>query len=244
MALTAAQIVTQSCAMASTPGYTALAGQLLNAILRELCQTYDFDVARGSTTFNFNLSISSGSYPNFRPGTGPYPLPSDYLRADPGDVFWTLLGVPYPMINLSLDEMDMTVQSAGLQAYPYWYATDMSQSPPVMFVYPPPSGAFPVYVRYRRQMPDISTPESSSAVPWFPHQTYLLTRLAGELMKISDDSRWENFLGEGPSGAQGMLDRYLKLKDDKEARAESVKLDRRRFGTPFNTLRNTKVVGW
>jgi hypothetical protein len=51
--LTAAQIVTLACQIAKAPGMTAQAGQLLNMILAELCQDYDFQVARRTYYFNF-----------------------------------------------------------------------------------------------------------------------------------------------------------------------------------------------
>lgn len=238
MALQAQQIVTLACQIAKVPGFTSQGGQMLNMILADLAETYDFDVARGKANFNFVADNGSGN------GTGPYTLPADYLRADPDDVFWTLQGVQYVMTNIDLAEFDAQVEQAGLASYPYWYATDMSQSPPVMFVYPPASGAYPVTVRYRRQMPDIAIPETSTTIPWFPNTDYLVTRLAGEIMKITDDERTATFLGEGPDGAQGILNRYLKLKDDSSNRSKHVRLDRRRFGPRFSSLPNTKTVGW
>lgn len=240
MALTAQQIVTLACQAAKTPGYLGQAGQLLNVILQELCQTYDFDLAKGFYQFNFNPSLVSTIDNNVLLGGGPYPMPSDYLRADPDDVFWTLQGVPYRMTNISIEQFDMTVQQAGLQNFPYWYATDMSQSPPVMYVYPPPSGSYPVTIRYRRQMPDITSPESSSAVPWFPNTQYLRTRLTAELMALSDDDRRSGYVEESAA----ILRRYLEMKDDKSDRSETVKLDRQRFRSGTNSLRNTKLVGW
>ena len=253
MALTAQQIVTLACQAAGAPGYTAQAGQLLNVILQELCQTYDFDSAKRTTYFNFNPGLSA-VVGNSIYGSGPYPLPSDFLRCA-GDkaVFWTLLGVPYPMIPIDLSEFDMTVQQAGLQAYPYWFCTDVSLNDAAQqgltvataYVYPPPSGAYPVTLRYYCQMPDIPNPETSSTVPWFPNSQYLRTRLTGEMMAITDDERAMTYLGDGPSGAQGILDRYLKLKDDGENRSLRVSLDRRQFnGNNFARLRNTKQIGW
>ena len=169
-------------------------------------------------------------------------------------VWWTLLGVTYFLTPIDLSEFDAAVQQAGMQSYPYWMAIDMSpldsaqqgvaNSPPVAYVYPPPSGAYPVFVRYQCQMPDITTPETSNVVPWFPNSTYLKSRLAGEIMQLTDDERAEAFLGEGPAGAQGILTRYLKLKDNQSNRASTVKLDKRRFGRRFSTLKNTKTVGW
>ena len=155
----------------------------------------------------------------------------------------------------------MFVQQAGLSNFPVFYWTDMSLSGvtnsasgsggvavPVALFWQVPSGAYPVTVRYFSQMPDISTPETSTAIPWFPNQTYLRTRVAGELMKITDDERADAFLSADedrhPQGAGVMLRKYLQMKDDRSTRTRTVTLDRRRFGTSFDRLRNTKQVGW
>ena len=243
---TAQQLVALCCQAADCPNYTSQAGQALNIILSDLCQDYDFDIARGTFNFNMNPSqiISGAEFPNFIQGGGPYPLPADFLRCKYGDVMWFLQGVPYVMIPIELYEMDASVQQAGLQAYPYWYSTDLSTSPPSMVFYPPPSGAFPTMVRYQRQMPDIVAPETSSTVPWFPNQAYLKTRLTGELFALTDDERAPAFLGDGDMGAQGILRRFLKLVNDNENRAQTVKLDRRNFRQGSRDLPNTKLVGW
>lgn len=233
MALTAAQIVTLATQVAKTPAFTSQAGQFLNVVLQELCQTYNVDAARAYYTFDF--STSSGS--------GPYDLPADYLRMAPDGIWYTIQGVKYPMISVDLSEFDAMVQSAGNQAYPVFYATDTAESPVQIYFWAPPSGAYPVSMRYFRQMDDITSPETSSTVPWFPNTNYLITRLAGELMKISGDKRADIYLGDGPSGAQGILDRYLKLEDDDLNRAKRVQLDRRYFGRSSD-LPNTKLVGW
>jgi hypothetical protein len=242
--LTFLQIVTLACQIAKVPGFTSQAGLMFNAVLEELAQTYDFEATQKFTTFNFNTSLAPNAGSPVVQGSGPYPLPADFLRAEFGDVFWTLLGVPYPMIAVDLVEFDMTVQQAGLQAYPYFYAVDMSTTPPGMYVYVPPSGNYPVYVRYKSQMPATTSPETSTATPWFPSSTYLYTRLAGEMMKIADDARYTSFLGKGPEGAQGILSRILPMIDNPETRAKTVKLDRRRFGRAFSSLNNTKTIGW
>ena len=245
--LTSAQLVTLCCQAAGAPGYTAQAGELLNVILGELCQDYDLDIARGTANFNMNPTLTVPApteFPNLINGSGPYSLPADFLRCKYGDVMWFLQGVPYVMIPIELYEFDASVQQAGLQAYPYWYATDLSLSPPGIIFYPPPSGAFPTMVRYQRQMPDIATPETSSTVPWFPNQQYLRTRLTGELFALTDDDRSEAFLGDSPRGAQGILNRYLKLANDNENRSQQVKLDRRNFRQGGRNLPVTKLVGW
>ena len=235
MALTAAQIVTIACQVAKCPNFVSQAGQMLNAILSDLAQTYDFEATRGTFNFTFNLAL----------GSGPIPLPSDYLRSEPGDVFYTQDGVKYVMINIDLAEFDAMIQQAGLQDYPNYFATDLSQTPPVMYVWQPPSIAFPVTIRYKRQMPDITTPETSTTVPWFPNTTYLYTRLAGELCKITDDERWKDLLGDGQQGAEGIIRKFLILEGDRLARAKSVKLDRRRFGAnKWNNLPTSKLTGY
>jgi len=244
MALQANQIVTLACQVAKVPAFTAQAGQLLNMILSDLSQTYDLEVARGLYLFNFNSATGTGS--------GPYTLPSDWLRARNKDVFYTIDGVVYPMIKVEIEEYDWFVQQAGLEAYPSYYTTDMSLSPPVMFVWVPPSGSFPVTCRYYKQKADIVDPETSTEVPWFPSQDYLITRLAGELMKICNDDRCGDFLGDGkggqglPQGAQYMLDRYLKKQGDRNDVVSRVSLDRRMFGRNARLagLPNTKTIGW
>jgi len=247
VALTASQIVALACQAAGCPGYEVIAGQLLNVILSDLCQTYDFDVARGTSSFNMNPSLvvsAPAAFPNLLAGSGPYPLPTDFLRCKYGDVMWFLQGVPYVMIPIEQYEFDASVQQAGLQNYPYWYATFLEESPAGIVFYPPPSGAYSTMVRYQRQMPDIANPEVSSTVPWFPNQQYLRTRLAGELFAITDDERAVAYLGDTEIGAQGILQRFLKLANDNENRSQMVKMDRRTFRPNNNALPVTKLTGW
>lgn len=231
MALTAQQIVTQACQNAKAPGFTSQAGQLLNLILQDLCQDYDFDVARQSTV----IQIGTGN-----PQVGPYPLPANYLRARYNGAFYFISGVPYTLINIPLEEYDRLVQQAGINNYPEMFATDMGQSPPVMYVWPPPSGVYPTTVRYQAQMPDITNPETSSTVPWFPNQTFLLTALTSKLCALTGDDRETQLAAL----AMAQLEAYLKLKDDKEGYAQRVRLDRRQFAGQFKTLPNTKTIGW
>ena len=230
--------------MAKTPGMISQAGQLLNSILSDLCQDYDFDLAKGTYNFTLNPGLAPPANSPVVAGSGPYPMPDDFLRADYKDFFWTNQGVPYFPVALDPAEFDSTVQQAGNQSYPYWYTVDMSAVPPGLYLFPAPSGSFPAFMKYRRQMPDIATPETSATVPWFPNQNYLITRLTGEMCKLADDDRWQAMLSEGEHGAAGILNRYLKLVDDHSTRSRTVKLDRRRFGSNYNTLPNTKVIGW
>ncbi|HYM33409.1 MAG TPA: hypothetical protein VEU47_19070 [Candidatus Cybelea sp.] len=240
MSLSASQLIARCCAIAKAPGFTTQCGQYLNAVLEELAETYNFDVIKGTfiSTFNTGLNGTFGAQGLF--GSGPYPLPSDFLRFLPDDVFWYLQGVPYRMKPIDLAEFDMQVQQAGNLSFPFFLATDMSQTPPVAYVYPPPSGNFPFQGRYYRIPPDIATPESSASVPYFPMQTYLLRRVSGELMAETGDDRMQTFLAE----ARSMLNDYLRIADDRLNRSQSIKLDRRRFGTSFDRLRTTKTIGW
>ena len=212
-------------------------------VLNELC-SFDLDVTRKTYSFNFGVSL----------GSGPIPLPLDWMRANRNDVFYTILGVKYVMVACSLAEFDAFVQQAGLAQYPEYYAVDNSalatQGAPVMFVWPPPSGAYPVTARYQAQMADIISPETSSVIPWFPDQLYLQRRLTGEMMLMANDDRAPMYLnGETRTkqgtflGSSAILHRYLSNKDDAQV-VGRVELDRRFFGTPFNKLRNTKTLGW
>jgi hypothetical protein len=241
--LQAQQLVTLSCLEAKVPSWVTMAGQKLNMILNELC-SYNLDVTRQTYQFNFNVAL----------GSGPIPLPTNWLRANRGDVFYTILGIKYMMIPVSLAEYDAFVQQAGLSQYPEYYAVDNSgiatQGSPNMFVWPPPSGAYAVTARYYSAMPDIVTPETSTMIPWFPDQLYLQRRLTGEMMLLSGDDRAPLYLNGETSTKQGtflgssaILHRYLSTKDDDQA-VKRVTLDRRFFGQPFDKLRNTKIIGW
>lgn len=252
MPLSSAQIVTLAVQEAKVPGMVAQAGQKLNAILQELCQTYDLDDARGLFNFNFNTSSTGGT----NTGTGPYLLPADYLRTQRGRQFYTVSFQPYELTRIELDEYDLLTQQPGFNDFPRNFTVDMSKAAPAVlggqpqeFVWPPPSITASVVVRYFRQMPDISQPETSNVVPWFRYQNYLITRLTGEMMALADDERAASFLTSdekiNPQGAGVLLRRFLNMKDDPEGRAKTVMLDRRRFGiSRWDRLPSTKTIGW
>jgi len=248
MSLTAAQIVTLANQAAKTPGFTSQAGQKLNAILQELCLTYDIAQARKLFTFNFNTGPAGTNT-----GLGPYLLPTDYLRSQQGKQFYTYNGQPYFMVRCEQWEYDALTQQPGFADFPRNFYVETSPQIGVgqaqEFVWPPPSISVPVSVRYFSLMPDITTPETSATVPWFPYTNYLVTRLTGEMMALADDDRAASFLTSSeqvnPQGAGVLLRRYLTLKDDPEGRAKTVELDRRRFGSSdWNKLPNTKNIGW
>lgn len=236
MSLSYARIIALSTQVAKVPGFTTQAGEMLNAILAELCQNYNFELAKINYGFSFNGT------------SGPYIMPTNYLRTKKDSFGFTIDGVPYRLTQLDYEEYLDLVQTPGFSSYPRFFATDPSTTPTSLYVWPPPSGAYPVTMEYYAQMPDVATPQSSSAVPWFPNQTYLLRRLAGELMLFSGDQRANGFLGDDdelyPQGAGTILRKYLKMKDDGQGYVKQVSLDRRMFGTAWSNLRNTKKIGW
>lgn len=247
MGQTAAQLVDLATQAAKCPGFTDQAGKLLNSILQDLCMHYDFDAARGT----ISQALTSGL-------KGPYALPVDYLRMRQREgyieLYFLIDGVPYHLEQRTFAELNAMVYTAGLQNYPQLFATDMSVAVPGvtgpnLYVWPPSNGAYTLLGGYQRQMPDITTPETSTDKPWFPNNNYLLTRLAGELMKITNDTRWESFLSSDrdnhPGGAGVILREYLSLKDDGEGTTKTVTLDPRRFrGRIRSRLPNTKLIGW
>lgn len=256
MPLTSAQICTLARENARCPGFTSQSGQLLNSILSDLCQTYDFAVARTSFAFTFvpsQINSQGQAYQN---------LPSNYLRGIRNGSYYTISGVPYPMIPVDfVEEYNMLVEQAGLANFPVFWATDMSLTGisnsatgsggslvPVALFWQVPSGAYNAFIYYFQAMSDITTPESSATVPWFPNQNYLIRELSGRLCQLTDDERADAFMSADeeryPQGSGVILRKYLMLQGDKSTRVATVQLDRRRFGTSFDRLRNTKTIGW
>lgn len=244
MAFSGNQIIARALSKAKAPAYTAQAQLELNIILREVCQNYDLAIARSLITGVFNPGLTETVNGVLIFG-GPIILPADYLRTSgssgsegAGKSAWYVnVGVPYPMVPCDLAEFDMQVQQAGLNSLPWQWVTDMSQTPPEAFVYPPPSGAFPYFVRYQRLMPDMT---DFTQPPWFTDTTYLITRLAGRMMQDSDDARSEKMI----SDSDAMLIPFLRQTDDKTNRAQTVQHDRRSFGGSWRKLKTTKSIGW
>ena len=254
MPLTAAQICAKAAGIARVPGFTAQAGDYLNVVLAELAQNYDFSSLKQTYNFNFNTSqinYLGQAFQNF---------PAGYLRGIEKESFYLISGQPYPMIPVDQMEFDQLVQQAGVSGFPVFYTVDMSLTGtsnslavgvpgalnvPVAVFWPVPSGGYPVTIRYYSQPADIATPASSSQVPWFPNQNYLITRVAGQLMMDADDDRWKSYLSDDQEGGSGYLLRhYLQMQGDKSDRSQTVKLDRRRFGASYERLKVTKLLGW
>ena len=239
MALQAQQIVSLACQVAKCPGFTSQAGQFLNTTLQSLAQDYDFQVIRKTYNFTFDTSATGNGYVA---GCGPNLMPSDFLRAHKLGAFYLINGVPYTMIGYEQNEFDRFVQQAGNAAYPYAFYVDVSKTPMELYVWVPAAGAYSATVRYNPQMADITTPESSTTVPWFPNTDYLIDSVAARLMKITNDDRQVAYQAQ----ADQNLAAYMKMKDDPETSGtKRVTLDRRMFGgSQFGRLPNTKQVGW
>lgn len=247
MPLQAQQIVAKALAIAKCPGFTVQGGDALNEVLQDLAQTYDLEPARKAGSVLLSIGSNVGTVGI---GSGPYLLPADYLRMFKDDIVYQVFGVPYKMVNIDLDEFDNLVQQPGISNYPEQFATDASGGAittygvPVMYVWPPSGVSVLAQFRYWAQPPDIPNASVSTAIPWFPNDTYLITRVAGEMMKLTGDKRADAYLGDGPGGAQGIINRYLKNMTDDEGRAKTVMLDRRRFGRSFQNVSQTKLLGW
>lgn len=135
----------------------------------------------------------------------------------------------------------ITLSQPALATLPF--ASIFTGVMPTFFTYPPPSGSYPVTMRYQRLMPPVT---DVTGFCWFPDDQYLIDAVAGLLMQITDDSRTQEFIGNNLNGGRSgrRLREFLENTDDKRNRPQSVELDSRRFGVKFSTLRNTKTIGW
>ena len=242
MALTLEQLINLACIEAKGPAYNVLAGQYLNLILQELAQDYQIVGNEGWLTGQFTVT---GPTPdvhsaNVVKGSGPYALPSDFLRMDRGDFFWQLGGINYFPTPLDKPEFDNLVQQPGFASYPTAFCVDTSTTPYGLYIWPASSGAYQYFGRYRKSSTDYTNPETSSTVPWFPNQMYLKTRLAAEVMALTGDTRRDAFLKD----ATYILNQYMKLEGNNSDRAARVTLDRRHFGPRWSTLPSAKAVPW
>jgi hypothetical protein len=129
---TAGQIIEIARQRAKGYGYVQQGLEELNSVLTQICLEKDFALARGLFTFNFNPSLAT-LY-----GSGPYPLPLDYLRTSGSSgatgasrSAWYLYptpafpsGQPMYMTPIDLAEFDGYPQFPN-QSLPELWATDM-----------------------------------------------------------------------------------------------------------------------
>lgn len=161
-------------------------------------------------------------------------------------------GPPYTLTLSTLPSLKQVNSLDPSFAYTQTGASLMIGFPPVLLIYPPPSGAFNAMVRYQQLPPPLTmTQVTAGAMCWFDDDAALIDGLTGKLMEISDDARSTEFIGPnglrvGDGGGKfgQHMSAYIKTADDRSNRAQAVQLDRRSFGKSFSTLRSTKTVGW
>ena len=99
------------------------------------------------------------------------------------------------------------------------------QIPATLYIYPQSNAALTLTHRYMIRRPNIASPETSTGVPWFQDQDYLVHATALRLMKLTDDARYERFVAD----ADKMLQVHLLMDGDEQKIVKEVKLDPRRF---------------
>lgn len=239
MAQTAQQLVTDACQICKAPNFAAQAGRYLNTILSTLAQCYDFPSARQTNVFNIGPSAGNGYNTSFYVLSLPNGV--TYLRTK--EVFYSVQGTIFPLDQISIADYDKLFQGTGISNYPYWYTVNtepgLTGGSPQMAFYPPPNLSLQPTIRTQFQPNDITTPETSTSVPWFPDQRFIKTRLCADLMMLTGDNRRTQF----DKDAVEMLNAYSKLVDDKENYATRVKLDRTVFRSTSD-LKPTKTTGF
>jgi len=232
--LTSQQIVSLACSIAKCPGFLAQGGQFLNMTLEDLWLHRDLKINR-VTEF---ITVQANNY-------GPFTLPQNYQRTY--DLFFQQNNLPYFLNPISTEEYDQEFKDPSIANYPYEFMTTLfdettalQQVPPSagnLYIYPQSSGAITLTHRYMVKQPDISAPESSQIIPWFPDQDYLITATAARLMQITDDSRRDKFLAD----MDKMLRIQLIMQGDEQKVVNSVRLDPRRFHSN-RSLKPTKIT--
>jgi hypothetical protein len=241
VSLTVQQIIQLACQKANAPAYVTQAGYEINLILQELAQRYSWVTAQGFLSGTFTQGIGgTANVSAVVTGSGPYPMPANFLRMRFGDFFWVNGGINYFPTPVDMQDYDSLVQQPGFTSYPTAFAIDMSTTPPGLYVWPAPSGAYPFFGRYDSQQADMETPDISLAVPWFPSQAFLMDKLTAAMCKYSGDKRKGDFDTE----AELTLKRYMEKEGNTDNRANTVKLDPRFFGPQWQQLPGTKAVPW
>jgi hypothetical protein len=233
MALTSAQIVTAACGVAKCPGFTSQGGLYLNLTLKDLWLHRDLKVNRKTQT----LTVQANS-------NGPFNLESDYQRTY--DLFYLQNNLPYFLNPATNDMYDAMFKDPSIGNYPYMYTTDLSSGAITasgttgqIYVYPQSTALLSMTHRYMQKQADITTPETSTTVPWFEDQDYLIKATAGRLMELTDDERRDGFL----KSCEDMLRTHLIMAaDDEQQIVKSVRLDPWAFRNN-RSVRPTKVTG-
>ncbi|PRY07070.1 hypothetical protein [Paraburkholderia sp. BL25I1N1] len=230
--LQASQIVARACAIAKCAGFIQQGGIYLNMVLEDLWLHRDLKINR-VTEF---VTVQANNY-------GPFTLPLNYLRTY--DLFFQQNNLPYFLNPISTEEWDQEFKDPSIANYPYEYMTILldetsaqaAGSAGSLYIYPQSSGQIVLTHRYMVKQPDITTPETSTVIPWFPDQNYLIKATAVELMGETDDTRQESWRAQ----CEAMLRTHLIMEGDEQAVVKSVRLDPRRFHSN-RTLKPTKIT--
>ena len=233
----AQQLVADACQICNCPGRLAQAGRALNMILAHYALTLDLDTVRLTTIININQQNITPFF---------YPLPSNYLRMAEKP-FYNIQGEVFQCEQIPLDNLDALYTASGVSNYPEKYATDIAVQPqptagtsPSISFYPPPAIPLAVTCRYRPSSLDITAPETSATIPYYPDQLTLLKELCilvGDFAGGEDRSqRWE-------AEVEKRQRKYLIMDDDKAGYAQTVKLDGRWFRNSA-TLPPSKKLGF
>jgi Zn-dependent M28 family amino/carboxypeptidase len=169
-----------------------------------------------------------------------YNLAPDHLRVLEDECFYLISGVPYTLIQKQLSDFDQLITTESFDSQVVFYAVDDSTIPSQILFWPPPNAAYTVFIRYAKRSSDIASPSSSNTVPIFPLQQYLIWELSARLMDLTDDDR----VDKQHAKAAHLLSKWLTMQRDMESTVLRVKLDRNRFSTPYDSLKNTKEVGF
>lgn len=227
--MTAAQIVADACAICKAPGFTMQGGRALNLALNDLVFHRDMKINRVSSTINIGIG-----------NNGPFNLEADYLRTY--DMFYLINGQPFFLSPASQERYDSRIKT-GIKGYPNEYTTDLSPQATdqvgLLYIYPQSNSSITITHRYMLDQADITTPETSTTIPWMKDQDYLVTATAMRLMRITDDSRYERFEAD----AEILLKKHLIMEGDEQKIVKEVRLDTVRFKTKGN-FRADKLTGF
>lgn len=221
--LTAQQLVTYALQIAKAPGYTTQAGDLLNARLSTLARTYDLDMLLETLQFSVPAGVQT------------YTLPADYVRGH--ELWYYIGGLPQTMRQIGLPDFDRVNVGVVAMAYPTMWSSNPATN--TLYLYPMPNATIAFTLRYWSQPADIASPATSSTVPWFPDSDYLLTALAADVMRLTDDTRQLQYAQE----AQAKLQSFLKMQGDRENHARTIKMGNS-FRGGAGRLPPSKITGF
>ncbi len=230
MSISAAQIVADACSIAKCPGMIALGGRQLNLVLADLVLHRNLKVNLVSSNINIPANTN-----------GPFNLELDYLRTY--ELLYYIEDQPYFLNPSNRQQFDAEPNKSTTSNYPYEWASDLSPVadglPGLLYIYPQSNQNLTMIHRYFVKRADIANPESSTSIPWFADQDYLVQATAMRLMRVTDDVRYDRFVAM----CDKMLESHLLTEGDEQQVVKEVKLDPRRFKVG-GALRPTKLDPW